>query len=384
MTELEIKNFYSIAKTKIKLTEQVKKYYGKEIAPYFNSFDFWWIDENKVSKILAFFLDPNQKHEQGDIYLKHFLKKFDLDFFKFDEDDIINIYCELKTDNGRRIDIAIIKNSFEQAIAIENKIYVDTADQNNQIKDYVDFLTKETNDNFCLIYLSPQDKLVSTSSISSDEKETYVLNEKLTFLSYEEHMIKCLKEFGNLTDNIRVKSFLKDFEKTLRKMYMGEKDINSKQVVIDLINESEKNLEISFLVFNSLQDVKRQLRQKFEGQLLEIGQELGLTVEETRLRPSNWKRHKINFSYESGGLLYGLKRVEPDNNRTRFPEIENLLENEIMERFSVSAWWPMYQFFYRNIDSNQQFWLDIISGKAKERAKKFVKLINDNFNANKY
>ncbi|MGV8964279.1 MAG: PD-(D/E)XK nuclease family protein [Candidatus Saccharimonadaceae bacterium] len=384
MTEIEIKNFFSITGTKIKLTEQVKNYYGKELASNFNSFDFWWIDENKVSSIIAFFLDPNEKHEQGDIYLKCFLKKFDLDFFNYDENDKINVRCEFTINNSRRIDIVIFKNSFEQVIAIENKIYVGTADQNNQVKDYLDFLIKKTEDNFCLIYLSPQEKAVSTYSISPEDRENFINCNKLKLLSYEDHMIECLNEFGNLTQNFRVKSFLKDFEKTLRKMYMGEMDINSKQVVTDLINENTKNLEISFLVSNSLQDLKRQLKQKFEQQLQEIGQELGLEVEANRLKPSEWKKNKISFSYESGGLLYGITHSEPDSNKSRFSEIEVLLEKEIKERFNVSAWWPTWQFFYSNIENNEQFWLDIKSGKAKERARQFVKLINDNFNNDKY
>jgi hypothetical protein len=384
MTEIEIKNFFSIAETKIKLTEQVKNYYGKEVAPNFNSFDFWWIDENKVSSIIAFFLDPNQKHEQGDIYLKHFLKKFGLDFFHFNEDDKIIVQCELSTNNGRRIDIVIFKNSFEQIVAIENKIYVSTADQNNQVKDYLDFLTRKSNDNFCLIYLSPQDKKVSINSISSDDKEFFLIRNKMKILSYEEHMIECLYDFGNLTQNFRVKSFLKDFEKTLRKMYMGEFDINSKQVVIDLINENARNLEVSFIVSTALQDVKRQLKSKFEHQIFEIGQELGIEVEGTKLKPSEWSKNRITFSFESGGILFGLTRNEPDNNKTRFSEIEDLLEIEIKERFNVSVWWPMWQFFYSNIENNEQFWLDINNRKAKDRAKQFVKLINDNFNNDKY
>lgn len=384
MTEIEIKNFFSITETVIRLTEQVKNYYGKEIASNFNSFDFWWIDENKVSSIIAFFLDPNEKHEQGDVYLKCFLKKFSLDFFNYNENDKINVQCELSTNNGRRIDIVIFKNSFEQAIAIENKIYVGTADQNNQIKDYLNFLIKKTKDNFCLIYLSPQEKTVSTVSISSEDREKFIIGNKLKLLSYEEHMIECLNEFGNLTQNLRVKSFLKDFEKTLRKMYMGERDINSKQVVTDLINENVRNLEISFLVSNSLQDVKRQLKQKFEQQIQEMGQELGLEVEGTRLKPSKWTKNQITFNYESGGLLYGLTRYKSDHNKSRISEIEELLESEIKERFNVSPYWPMYQFFYINIENNEQFWLDIKSGKAKDRAGQFVKLINDNFNNDKY
>ena len=382
--EIDIKNFFSLAETKIKLTEQVKSYYGKEIAPNFNSFDFWWIDENKVSSIISFFLNPNETHEHGDIYLRHFLQKFELDFFQFSENDKVNVQCEYSTDKGRRIDIVINKNNFEQVIAIENKIYIGTADQQNQITDYLDFLARKTKNNYCLIYLSPQGKEISNLSISTEERENSLNNNKLKVLSYEEQMIECLNEFGNLTQNNRVKSFLKDFEKKLRKMYMGEKNINSQQVIIDLIKESEKNIEISFLVSNSLQEIKRQLKDKFLNQVQEIGQELNLEVDGLKLRPSKWTKNRIIFNYESGGLLYGLIRIEPDENKTRFPEIDNLLENEIRERFNVSPWWSMWQFFYRNIENNDQFWIDIKSGKAKERAKDFVKLICDNFNDEKY
>lgn len=55
MTDINIENFFSLAKTKIDLIEEVKKYFGKETSPRFNSLNFWKIDENKVSQILAFF-----------------------------------------------------------------------------------------------------------------------------------------------------------------------------------------------------------------------------------------------------------------------------------------------------------------------------------------
>lgn len=384
INELEIKNFFSLAETKIKLTKQVKNYYGKEIAPNFNSFDFWWIDENKVSSIISFFLNPSETHEHGDIYLKHFLNKFELDFFHFNENDRVTVQCEYSTDKGRRIDIIIYKNNFEQVIGIENKIYVGTADQQNQITDYLDFLARKSKNNYCLIYLSPQDKTVSNESIRIEEKENFINENKLKILTYEEQMIECLYDFGNLTQNNRVKSFLKDFEKKLRRMYMGEKNINTEQVMVDLINENVKNLEISFSISNSLQEVKRQLKNRFANQIQEIGQELNLEVDGLKLRPSKWTKNRITFNYESGGLLYGLTRTEPDNSKPRFSEIEELLETEIKEKFNVSAWWPMWQFFYSNIENNEQFWIDIKRGKAKERAKNFVKLICDNFNDEKY
>jgi hypothetical protein len=197
-------------------------------------------------------------------------------------------------------------------------------------------------------------------------------------------MIECLNEFGNLTQNNRVKSFLNDFEKKLRRMYMGEKNINTKQVIVEMINENVKNLEIAFSISNSLQEVKRQLKIKFENQIQEIGKEFNLEVDGLKLKPDKWTKTKITFNYENGGLLYGLTRAELDNNKPRFQEIDNLLENELREKFNVSAWWPMWQFLYSNIENNEQFWIDINSGKAKERAKNFVKLIVDNFNNEKY
>lgn len=87
MTPTNITNFFSIANTKIKLVEEVRKHFGKETSPRFNSFDFWWINENKVSEILAFFLNPNENHEQGDIYLKHFINKYNFNHFICNEGD---------------------------------------------------------------------------------------------------------------------------------------------------------------------------------------------------------------------------------------------------------------------------------------------------------
>lgn len=384
INESDLKNFFSIADTKIKLTKQVKNYYGKELALNFNSFDFWWINENKVSEILAFFLNPKGNHEQGDIYLKHFLNKFNLDMFHYNEDDRIEVQCEYSTDNGRRIDIVINKNKFEQVVAIENKIYDTTADQKNQIKDYIDFLETKTKGEFCLIYLSPKEKQLSEESIKINDKENYINENKLKLITYEDQMIDCIKDFNNLTQNWRIKSFLQDFEKQLKKMYMGEKSIDIKQAAIELMNENETNIEISFLVSSSLNELKKELRIKFENQIKEIGQELNMVLEGTRLRPSKWTKHKISFTYEKGGLLFGITRDTQDKNKTRIAEIEDLLANEFNEKFQVSEWWPMWQFLYKNIETNEQFWLAIKNGKAKDKAKKMIIAINENFNTDKY
>ncbi|HOJ23707.1 MAG: PD-(D/E)XK nuclease family protein [Bacteroidales bacterium] len=384
---MEIREFFNIIDSKITIIKQVRQYYGKELASNFNSFDFWDLDENKVSNIIAFFLNPNEKHEQADVYLKHFLKKFKLEFFKFDRNNDIEVKCEKNIDNNRRIDIFISNKLTKQVIAIENKIYTNTEDQNNQINDYINFLIKTTNNNYCLIYLCPRGKEISTNSISKEDRERYSNDNNLRILTYEEDMIDCIKEFADLTQNYRVKSFLKDFEKKLRRMYMGEEDINIQNEIINFIKENDKNLGISFLIYNSMPEIKKQLQREFEMKLKEIANLMELREYSERalsFKPSQWTKHTITFSYEQGGIIYGIKRLEADKNKTKLPEIEEYLKNEIQETFNTSEWWPLWQLFYKNIKIETQFWLDIVNGNALTRAKKFIELINDKFNTADY
>ena len=48
----------------------------KEITPNFNLVNLISPKELQLSKIIAEFLNPNGSHEQGDLFLKTFIKKF--------------------------------------------------------------------------------------------------------------------------------------------------------------------------------------------------------------------------------------------------------------------------------------------------------------------
>jgi len=104
-------NFHEIIQTKFKLSKELLSHYEKILTPNFNSFDFWWIDENKVSDILAFFLDPYASHSQGKIFLNVFIKAMGI---KRDYDnDTIEVTREFPTNENRRIDIVINFNNRE-------------------------------------------------------------------------------------------------------------------------------------------------------------------------------------------------------------------------------------------------------------------------------
>ena len=120
--------------------------------------------------------------------------------------------------------------------------------------------------------------------------------------------------------------------------------------------------------------------QLFEKQLIEIAVELGIDIDGMHFIPSNWNRHYIAFYYDSGGIVFGIVRKKEDKKKSRLLEIEMLMN----ESFKVSNWMPMWQYFYKNIDTDYHFWEDIINGNAKKKAKDFVKIVNENFNKSNY
>lgn len=371
--------FYTILKTKISLTEEVRKQYGSILSPDFNFFDFWFLDENKVSEIIAHFLDPKETHNQKDTFLKLFVKHFSLDF-EYSDNDNIAVKCEHITHNNRRIDITITKNRFEKIIGIENKIYTWTSDQDNQVTDYLNYLEKVTDNNYCLLYLSPADKVISEASISKKDLENYTNANRLKVINYEEDIIELIHLFALHCESDRVRHFLLEFEKKLKEMFIGENYMDQTKMITDYILESDVNLETSLKIAMNLNQVKAKLKDDFEKQLQEIGNELGIRYENHRFFPSNWQNHSICFSYEGGAIIYGIIRKAPDVTNSRLTEIENA----VSDKFKVSNWWPMWKDFYSYINTNADFWMDIYSGKAKERAKDFVEKVNVNFNTAKY
>jgi len=122
------------------------------------------------------------------------------------------------------------------------------------------------------------------------------------------------------------------------------------------------------------------LKKQFLDQLKEIGQELNISVNKHKLVPNNWQNHSICFSYEEGGILYGINRNKRDKNKSRFINIEQAFKEE----FQVSEWWPMYRYFYNDINSKPDFWTDIKDGKIKELAKVFIETIVSKFDTNLY
>jgi hypothetical protein len=332
------------------------------------------LNENKISELLAFYLNPNEKHGQGDLFFGLFLDHFSVDWGPFKPKDVI-VTLEHPTYTKKRIDILIRKSRSEKAIGIENKIYLNTADQDNQLSDYISFLNNETKGDFILYYLAPKGKKPSNHSISKEDREKFEEDRKLKIINYEEDVIPLLRKFREKIENERLRSFTADFENKLVKWYIGD-SMDNKENIKNYILENNR-IEASFSIVSALTDLKIDLKNQFQHDLDYLANEMELQkISPFRYKPVFWKNHYIAFNYESYGLLYGIIRTVEDPQKNKIEELENIFSGTI--RFKTSQWWPLYDFFYSDVDNNAEFYLDIISGRAIERAREFIATIIDN------
>lgn len=374
MNEVLLNNFFSVLNSKVKFVNQVKKEYSKTLASDFNALNFWNIDENKVSQIIAFFLNPNESHGQEELYLKIFLKRFQLSF-PTENLNGVEVITEKRTHNNRRIDIYITDEDSGNVIGFENKIYNWTADQYRQVDDYIDFLSGiSKNKKFTLIYLAPKNKKLSEYSFNRESFETNYTSDNLKLLNYEEDLIPLIHDFAINSENDRVRSFLLDFERKLKNLYMGNSDINEKDIVKNYVIESKDNLDTSFKIFNNIPALKNELKERFYEQMMEISNELHIPIDENRNRfyLDKLGSNKIAVNFEGGGLIYGIVRNVEDPDKKTYPEIESLFT----ENFQVSYWWPMWRWMFQQIEYTPDFWQAVIDGSAKNTVKDFVSKIS--------
>ncbi len=378
---MKIEHFLEIIKTKLDIIESVRQQYSPVLAPKFNSFNFWTIDENKVSEILAFFLDPNGDHGQGDIFLKLFMGSIGIEYHckNFNQ---TKVTTEFLTSANRRIDIVLNFDNDEFYLGIENKIYHDTPDQDNQVKDYLRYLETISKNQYCLLYLSPKVKGLLANSLSEEEQIEYISKNVLQLINYEDHIIDCIHQFTLQCESERVKSFLKDFEKLLTTMYLGETFMEDKNIIIKYAGESVENLEVTLKIANTVNAIKDNLRSEFYKQLAEISAELNLEIIEKRyfLIP-NLYHFKISFSFEEGGLIYGISRLDGNNSS---PVLPLQITENIKGKWKSSNIWPIYKHMYSNIEVDTDFWLDIKNRTVKEKAKEFIKEIISYLKLNQY
>ena len=234
--------------------------------------------ENQHSNIIAFLVNPSEIHnhpEYGSLFL-NMLKEKGLGI---EGKEIYKVFRENSTDELRRMDIFIETDS--DFIIIENKI--NAGDQENQIKDYVEYVKKhyEVSNNVFVCYLTKFGVEPSEKSITKEQLDILRENNQFVSLSYSDDVLNWLNELKvkenedvlksgiiqyidvvKEISNKREKGFNMNYEiaKELFGEY-GKLDRNSLKEKLHAIYDFQNNINL-VLYINLFEDIFREGKDK--------------------------------------------------------------------------------------------------------------------------
>jgi len=256
----------------------------------FNVFKILKMETNEVkthSAMIAELLNPRGSHGQKDVFLKAFIKQFEIKEFKNIVTTDIIVKVEELSEFGR-IDI-VVRDYNGNAIVIENKIYA--SDQPQQLVRY-----RERYNNCHLIYLTLFGTDPSEYSIKTTEgiqllksKEFYNRSYKVDVLSW---LLECRKAASmhpmlreTLTQYINI-------IKILTKQTMNEQNESE---IIDAILKNSDNVEAAEKVAENWVKAKFEIVNRLIKPIIKIGEDLNL-----RVVFDTWEDYPVLGNYDSG------------------------------------------------------------------------------------
>lgn len=273
--------------------QETRDQLNKEFALDFNPIGLFRPDENQMSRILAFLLNPRANHGQGHVFLECFCKTYCRDLVvNYTPQDFENaianarVFTEYRLKDGRRIDI-LVKLGVQPPlwIGVENKIWA--ADQEMQLADYHQFLREASQENCRLLYLSPDGRKPSEGSMPKErwkelEKAGRVLcvsyvsaskddDEPLSLCALvDEFMAKCAAEDVN--------RFLRLLQKYWKTKFLGEKAMDVSNFVAEYATRDDK-LELAWKIIEQENKVKEAIWERVKKELMDWSKSEGVDLE---------------------------------------------------------------------------------------------------------
>jgi hypothetical protein len=222
-----LKRFFSAVGSRVAIAEKKQQQRDRKEATGFNVFNLIDPDENKLSDVLADLLDPKGTHGQGDLFLRLLLEQLDLGSNAKLKDATVR--REVPTHGIlkylRRIDVLVEAGML---LAIENK--VDSIDQPEQVKDYLDHLrhcTQVRPAPSMLIYLTPDGR--PPASISREVADKEIAGKRLCCWSYAWDLRDWLEECQSQCGAPRIRDFLSDFVRYIELVLKQETEKEEEQ-----------------------------------------------------------------------------------------------------------------------------------------------------------
>ncbi len=199
--------------------------FRKQNAPEFNIFGILNIRHRETklhTPFLCNLLSPRGTHQQGDLFLKSFLKKMlpeEKQFESFDS-HLIQVEEEYYARKKGRIDILIRHLGKENPflIVIENKLYA--GDQEMQLQRYYDFASKHlhfSNDQIRLFYLTIWGHVPTDGfTISNDSRIALEKEKVLRYISYQNSIRHWLEDILPKIEAPVVRETVKQYLNTIQ------------------------------------------------------------------------------------------------------------------------------------------------------------------------
>jgi len=263
-TTEDVGNFLTGLAATLSTAQKVRRVYDRDLALEFNPLlSFFRIGENKLSQILAYFLNQNERHGQGSTFLDSFLEVAGL-AEQTSGYSKVHVRTEQPTHEDRRLDIYLEFDDGRFRIGIENKIWA--KDQPRQLSDYNKFLSRKDN-NYCLIYLTPYNKDPGEHSISKDDAEALRESGVFKALDHSDGISKLLKRWISDCHADKVRSFLKDLHQHIQHTINGEKFMGQNDMIAEYILGAAQHFDTALVVKSSMDALMQKIFEKLEDQL---------------------------------------------------------------------------------------------------------------------
>lgn len=282
------KLFIDKISTILEIGNEYRESYNERYALDFDPLDLFKINENKLSELLAFLLNPAQSHGQRDKFLNMFIDQLSGDDH-IETGDFEYIECEESTEQNRRLDIVV---SFKHiVIGIENKIWA--VDQLNQLRDYHQALLSKGKRHSVLIYLTPYGKEPSEHSISKEESRTLQSAGHLYYWSYVSDVIPFLKSSLGIVEPELLRNFIIMMERYLSNKFIGKKSLIMDHKIKQLVQD---NLETTKAIVGAYNNLISDIKISFKDLITHIKEKENIALDnQTELKVLNWTENGVHY-----------------------------------------------------------------------------------------
>jgi hypothetical protein len=395
--EAQLDAFFSGLHSGLESLREVRSAFDEEIAFDFDPLQFFSINENTVSNMLAYFVNPKAKHGQKDAFLRIFLQMVKCDaaieLLNYGKEVVVN--TQARTGGGRPIDVVITFGANEFIIGIENKVW-GAMDQEKQLEDYIEHIKKESINKFLMLYLSPYGEAPSPFSISNYEVDKYESDKKFRIIPFDQSegvaVIPILKAFADESKADNVRTFLKLMIKYLSNYFLGVKTMDEDKFITKYLTNNPERMKLVLEMLSSADTIRQailqiqinQIASEIEKSSLNMQIVFAKSIGELKRKYAHfcrivlkgWTQTEIFYEFDTGGMrncYYGI--TNKGNNSAEFlKRIKASLNFNYLNPTNCNG-----PFKYPNWDGSQP-WIDMVtnteSGLSKF-AEVFERSMND-------